>query len=68
MPTSRPGPEPTFDVGDRVYAAEDLGGFFWPKVPAGTFGIVIGHEIDGAITVLFANERTLAVWPEQLTR
>jgi hypothetical protein len=65
MSISRPDPEP-FDVGDRVYAAENLGGFF--RVPAGTFGIVIGHEVDGEITVLFANERTLSVWPQQLRR
>jgi hypothetical protein len=68
MSTSTPDPEPVLEVGDRVYAAENLGGFFRPKVPAGTFGIVIGREVDSKIVVLFANERTLAVRPNQLTR
>jgi hypothetical protein len=61
-------PDPSFDVGDRVRAAEALGGFFRAKVATGTPGVVISrHAAEGKLTVRFINGHTVIVGAERLT-
>jgi hypothetical protein len=55
-----------YELGDRVLAAEDLGGFLWPKVRRGSSGIVIGHGPLRTIIVHFAGRHTMRVEPEVL--
>ena len=50
--TTFPSPGPAehpfpLDTGDRVTAAEDVGGFLWPQVRCGTPGVVIGFTAHG---------------------
>lgn len=54
------------DVGDRVIAAADLGGFLRPHIRRGTPGVVIGCGFDGLLTVHFANGRVQHASPDEL--
>jgi hypothetical protein len=53
-----------FELGDRVLAAEDLGGFLWPKVRRGSSGIVIGLGPLTTIVVHFCGRHTMRVEPD----
>ncbi|WP_143051374.1 hypothetical protein [Rhodococcus koreensis] len=54
------------DVGDRVLAAADLGGFLRPRIRRGTPGVVIGCRFDGLLAVHFANGRVQHASPDEL--
>lgn len=60
------GPPPLFDVGDRVVAADGVGGMFRPRVRRGERGIVVAREAAGELRVRFANGRTRTVHAAQL--
>jgi len=55
------------DIGDRVVASQDLGGFLWPHVPCGTPGLVIAYTSEGRLKVRFTNGRTRDVRSGQIT-
>jgi hypothetical protein len=57
---------PEFDVGDRVVAAEHLGGFLRPHVRSGTRGVVTARAPDGRFLVAFVNGRSHSVSEAQL--
>ena len=46
-------PSAGFELGDRVVATHDLGGFWRPRVRRGSLGIVIGYRIGGTLLVHF---------------
>ena len=46
---------PRFAVGDRVMAKRPLGGFWRPRVPRGTRGVIIGRGELNDYTVAFGN-------------
>jgi hypothetical protein len=52
-----------FELGDRVRATEDVGGFWWPKVRRGSPGIVVGWGPRSTVLVHFNRTHTLAVEP-----
>jgi len=60
-------PSYPLDIGDRVVATGDLGGFLWPQVPRGTPGLVIGCTAEGGFRVRFSNRRTRDVSSGQVT-
>jgi hypothetical protein len=57
---------PAFDVGDRVVAAEHLGGFLRPHVRSGTRGVITARVPDGQFLVAFVNGRSHSVTEAQL--
>jgi hypothetical protein len=71
--TTFPSPGPAehpfpLDTGDRVTAAEDVGGFLWPQVRCGTPGVVIGFTAHGLVIVRFRNGRTRQLSADRLRR
>ncbi|WP_037232040.1 hypothetical protein [Rhodococcus wratislaviensis] len=66
MTTSGQGVGEPLDLGDRVIAAVDLGGFLRPRIRRGTRGVVIGCGFDGLLTVHFANGRVQHASPDEL--
>ncbi|WAM19454.1 hypothetical protein [Rhodococcus sp. JS3073] len=54
------------DIGDRVIAAADLGGFLRPRIRHGTPGVIIGCTPDGLLTVHFATGRIQHASPGDL--
>ena len=59
------GNAPLFDVGDRVVAAQGIGGMLRPRVRRGEHGIVVSRTLRGELAVRFANgptERVDAGW------
>ena len=61
-----PPPRAALDVGDRVTAAEGLGGFLRPRVPAGTPGIITARPPGGLLQVRFVTGQTISAAPDQL--
>jgi hypothetical protein len=55
------------DIGDRVIAAERLGGFVRGRVRRGTQGIVIGGTADGRVIVTFGTKFIYTVQRQHLT-
>jgi hypothetical protein len=67
MSVPYPGHPLGLDVGDRVVATNDLGGFLRPAVRQGTRGLIVARSPDGTLRARFANGRTLAVQPDEVT-
>ena len=61
-----PAPRAGLDVGDRVTAAEGLGGFLRARVPAGTAGIITARLPGGLLRVRFVTGQTVSAAPGQL--
>jgi hypothetical protein len=59
---------PPFDVGDRVVARHNLGGFFRATVRRGVFGVVTERRPDGAVRVAFSNDQHLTLDPADVER
>ncbi len=57
---------PRFDVGDRVVAVENLGGFLRPRVSRRSRGIVIAVLPDHNLRVHFDNDVVEVARPAQL--
>jgi hypothetical protein len=57
---------PALDVGDRVVAAEHLGGFLRPQVRSGTRGVITARTPDGQFLVAFVNGRSHSVTAAQI--
>lgn len=57
---------PRFDVGDRVVAVENIGGFLRPRVAKGSRGIVIAVLPDFNLRVRFDTDVIEVVRPPQL--
>ena len=60
---SAPSPQPRagLDVGDRVTAAQGVGGFLRPRVPVGTPGIIAARLPGGLLRVRFVTGQTISV-------
>ena len=61
-----PAPRAGLDVGDRVTAAEGLGGFLRPRVPAGTPGVITTRLPGGLLRVRFVTGQAVSAAPGQL--
>lgn len=57
---------PRFDIGDRVVAVENIGGFLRPRVAKRSRGIVIAVLPDQRIGVRFETDVIEVVRPAQL--
>lgn len=61
-------PEPgRFEPGDRVRAAQGIGGTFVPRVRRHTTGVVIELTEGGRVMVAFSTGRREVVDPDDLT-
>lgn len=57
---------PRFEVGDRVVAVENVGGFLRPRVAKRSSGIVIAVLPDHSVRVRFDTDAIEVVRPSQL--
>ncbi len=57
---------PRFDIGDRVVAVENIGGYLRPRVAKRSRGIVIAVLPDQNLSVRFETNVTEVVRPAQL--